>query len=46
MEFAAAWSLTRREWLGGAAAMGAAAALPAAAQPFPEWSNVRRLIQG
>src|SRR5687768_13296512 len=38
--------LTRREWLGGAAATGAALALPfpAAAQPFPEWTNVRRLI--
>ena len=41
--------LTRRQWLGGAAAFGAAAAvpaLPAGAQPYPEWDNVRRLIQG
>ncbi len=40
--------LTRREWLGGAAALGAGAALPALpalAQPFPEWTNVRRLIR-
>jgi len=40
--------LTRREWLGGAAVLGASAALPAlpaAAQPSPEWTNVRQLIQ-
>jgi len=40
--------LTRRQWLGGAAALGASAALPAfpaRTQPYPEWSNVSRLIQ-
>jgi CubicO group peptidase (beta-lactamase class C family) len=39
------FEISRRQWLGGAAALGAAAALPAAAQPYPEWTNVRRLIQ-
>jgi CubicO group peptidase (beta-lactamase class C family) len=40
--------LTRREWLGGAAALGASAALaavPARAQSPSEWANVARLIQ-
>jgi CubicO group peptidase (beta-lactamase class C family) len=39
-------NLTRRDWLAGAAALGASAALPARAQPVPEWPNVARLIQG
>jgi CubicO group peptidase (beta-lactamase class C family) len=41
-------SLTRRQWLGGAAALGASAALPAIpawAQANPEWDNVSRLIR-
>jgi CubicO group peptidase (beta-lactamase class C family) len=40
-------SLSRRQWLGGAAALGAAAALPAFpawAQTAREWPNVQRLI--
>jgi CubicO group peptidase (beta-lactamase class C family) len=40
--------VTRRQWLGGAAALGAASALPAFpawAQPYPEWNNVSRLIR-
>jgi CubicO group peptidase (beta-lactamase class C family) len=37
------WTITRREWLGGAAALGAAAALPARAQAS-EWPNVTRLL--
>jgi CubicO group peptidase (beta-lactamase class C family) len=40
--------LTRREWLGGAAALGASAALPALparAQAPSEWANVARLVQ-
>ena len=37
-------ALTRRQWLGGAAAMGAAAALPAWAQSPEAWPNVTRLI--
>ncbi len=36
--------LTRRAWLGGAAALGASAALPAFAQTAPAWTNVRRLV--
>ncbi len=39
-------TLTRREWLGGAAAMGACAALPAWAQTTDAWPNVTRLVQG
>ncbi len=41
--------LTRRQWLGGAAALGASAALPgvpAWAQRPMAWANLRRLIQG
>jgi len=41
-------SVTRREWLGGVAVLGASVALPAPparAQPYPEWANVARLIQ-
>jgi CubicO group peptidase (beta-lactamase class C family) len=40
--------LTRRQWLGRAAALGASAALPlpALAQAPSEWANVSRLIQG
>lgn len=40
--------LTRREWLGGAAALGAGTALPvfpAQAQRTPEWLNVTRLVR-
>jgi len=37
-------SLTRRQWLGGAAALGAAAALPAWAQSPAGWPGVTRLI--
>ncbi len=36
--------LTRRQWLGGAAALGAAAALPARAQSHAAWPSVTRLI--
>jgi CubicO group peptidase (beta-lactamase class C family) len=36
--------LTRRQWIGGAAALGAAAALPAWAQSAEAWPNVTRLI--
>ncbi len=36
--------LTRRQWLGGAAALGAAAALPAWAQSHAAWPSVTRLI--
>ncbi len=36
--------LTRRQWLGGAAAVGAAATLPAWAQASEAWPNVTRLI--
>ncbi|HYD24440.1 MAG TPA: serine hydrolase domain-containing protein [Croceibacterium sp.] len=36
--------LTRRQWLGGAAALGAAAALPAWAQAAETWPSVRRLM--
>jgi CubicO group peptidase (beta-lactamase class C family) len=36
--------LTRRQWLGGAAALGAGAALPAWAQSPEAWPNVTRLI--
>ena len=36
---------TRREWLGGAAALGASAALPASAQSPEAWPNVTRLIR-
>ena len=36
--------LTRRQWLGGAAALGAAAALPAWAQGSEPWSNLRALV--
>lgn len=39
-------SLTRRQWLGGAAALGATAALPAWAQSPAAWPNVTRLIAG
>ncbi len=41
--------LTRRQWLGGAAALGAGVALPALplrAQPAIDWANVTRLVQG
>jgi hypothetical protein len=37
------FELTRRQWIGGAAALGASAALPAApvrAQATSEWANV------
>ena len=39
-------SLTRRQWLGGAAALGAAAAfpVPAWAQGAEPWANLRRLM--
>jgi CubicO group peptidase (beta-lactamase class C family) len=40
--------LTRRQWLGGAAALGVSAALPsvpARAQSTSEWTNVARLVQ-
>src|SRR3990170_6343325 len=37
-------TLTRRQWLGGAAALGASAALPAWAQSPEAWPNVTRLI--
>ena len=37
--------LTRRQWLGGAVAAGAVAALPAWAQSPEGWPNVTRLIQ-
>jgi CubicO group peptidase (beta-lactamase class C family) len=36
--------LTRRQWLGGAAALGATAALPAWARSPEAWPNVTRLI--
>ena len=36
--------LTRRQWLGGAAAAGAVAALPAWAQSPEAWPNVTGLI--
>jgi CubicO group peptidase (beta-lactamase class C family) len=36
--------LTRRQWLGGAAALGASAALPAWAQSPQAWPNVTRLL--
>ncbi len=36
--------LTRRQWLGGAAALGASAALPAWAQDSAAWPSVTRLI--
>ena len=39
------FSLTRRQWLGGAAALTAATALPAWAQAPSAWPNVTRLIQ-
>jgi len=39
-------TLTRREWLGGAAALGACAAWPAWAQAPGGWPNVTRLVQG
>jgi CubicO group peptidase (beta-lactamase class C family) len=39
-------ALTRRRWLGGAAALGAVAALPAWAQSPEAWPNVTRLIRG
>ncbi|MEO6153286.1 MAG: serine hydrolase domain-containing protein [Croceibacterium sp.] len=41
-------ALTRRQWLGGAAAAGAAAALPlpAWAQPVTAWPEVAKLLQG
>jgi CubicO group peptidase (beta-lactamase class C family) len=41
-------ALTRRQWLGGAAALGASAAVPAVpawAQANPEWDHVSRLIR-
>jgi CubicO group peptidase (beta-lactamase class C family) len=41
--------LTRRQWIGGAAALGAGAALggvPALAQAGGQWPNVERLIAG
>jgi len=38
------FTLSRREWLGGAAALGVAAALPARAQAPVAWPNVSRLI--
>ena len=38
-------ALTRRQWLGGAAALGASAALPAWAQSPEAWPSVARLIQ-
>ena len=38
------FALTRRQWLGGAAALGTAAALPAWAQGPEAWPNVTRLI--
>jgi CubicO group peptidase (beta-lactamase class C family) len=38
--------LTRRQWLGGAAALGAGAALPAWAQSPEAWPNVTELISG
>ena len=38
------FTLTRRQWLGGAAALGAGAALPAWAQGPQAWPNVTRLI--
>jgi CubicO group peptidase (beta-lactamase class C family) len=37
--------LTRREWLGGAALLGAAAAVPAWAQSPEAWPSVARLIE-
>lgn len=39
-----ALGLTRRQWLGGAAALGASAALPAWAQQPQAWPNITRLI--
>jgi CubicO group peptidase (beta-lactamase class C family) len=38
--------LTRRQWIGGAAALGAGAAFPALAQGGRQWPNVERLISG
>ena len=38
--------LTRRQWLGGALALGASAALPAWAQSPEAWPNVTRLMSG
>ena len=39
------FGLTRRQWLGGAAALTAAGALPAWAQAPSAWPNVTRLVQ-
>jgi CubicO group peptidase (beta-lactamase class C family) len=38
-------ALTRRQWLGGAAALGAGAALPALAQSPAAWPTLTRLIR-
>jgi CubicO group peptidase (beta-lactamase class C family) len=48
MQHANQSELTRRQWLGGAAALGAVAALPmpASAQASSRWASVAQLLQG